>query len=267
MWTSLAFVAALSLAPGQSGDLALANVRTTYGVPGATRPNNKFLPGDTFVLSFDIQGMKADADGNLFYSIAMEVTDSNNKVQFQQAPREQHVTNSLGGNSLPAFASLNIGAEQAPGKYTLKVTVSDAAAKTSRTLTSTYEVLPKAFGLIRPAITSDPDGRYPLLFAAEGQSLWVNFAAVGFARNGPNGQPNLSVTLRVLDEDGRPTATKPSVGNVNPDEVPAKAVALPMQFLVAATRAGKYTVELTAKDGAAGKTAHLSLPLTVLKPK
>jgi hypothetical protein len=266
MWTTLAFAAALSLAPGQSGDLELTNVRTTYGFLGSSRPDNKFLPGDVFVLSFDVQGVKVDRAGNLFYSIAMEATDAAGKVQFKQAPREQQASNVLGGNSLPAFASLQIGTEQQPGTYALKVTVTDLLAKTSRSLTRSYEVLPRGFGLVRPTVTSDPEGRYPVPLVAEGQSVWINFAAVGFARGG-KGQPNLSVTMRVLDEEGRPTTPRASVGTVNPDEVPARAAAVPMQFLVAPNRAGKFTVELTAKDGAGEKTARLSLPLTVLKPQ
>jgi hypothetical protein len=267
MWMTLALVAALSQAPGESGDLALTNVRTTYGVLGAPRPESKFLPGDVFVVSFDIQGLKVDRDGNLFYSIAMEASDRDGKVQFTQAPRERQATNTLGGDSLPAFASLQIGLEQQPGAYTLKVTVTDVAAKTSRTLSRPYEVLPKAFGLVRPTLTSDPDGRYPAPFVAEGQSLWINFAAVGFARDRGKGHPNLGVSMRVLDEDGKPTTGKPMAGTVNPDEVAAKALAVPMQFLLAANRAGKFTVELTAKDGVSGETARLSLPLAVLKSK
>jgi hypothetical protein len=267
MWTTLAFAAALSLPPGQApAELTLANARTTYGFLGAARPDTKFLPGDVCVLSFDVQGLKADHDGNLFYGVAMEVTDADGKVQFKQDPREQQASNVLGGNSLPAFASLKIGTEQQPGTYLLKVTVTDLAAKTSKSLTRSYTVLPRAFGLVRPTLTSDPEGRYPVPLVAAGQSVWLNFAAVGFGR-GAEAKPNLTVSMRVLDEDGRPTTAKPTVGNVNPEEVPAKAQAVALQFLMAPNRTGKFAIELSAKDGVAGKTATLTLPLTVLKPQ
>ncbi len=267
MWTTLAFVAALSLPPAQSGDLALSNVRTTYGVLGGPRADDRFLPGDTFVLSFDIDNIKSDANGNQFYSIGMEVTDSAGKVQFKQDPRDQQASNVLGGTSVPAFASLVIGLDQQPGRYTLKVTVTDLVAKAGQTLTRGYEVLPRGFGLVRPTVTSDPEGRYPAPFAAEGQSVWINFAAVGFARAGDKGSPDLSVSMRVLDADGKPTSAKPVVGKVEADQVPAKALAVPMQFLVAANRPGKFTVEVTARDAVGGKSATLSLPLTVMKVK
>src|SRR5689334_10313128 len=43
---TLAAAAALALAPGQSGALNLTNVRPTYGELGATRTDNRYLPGD-----------------------------------------------------------------------------------------------------------------------------------------------------------------------------------------------------------------------------
>jgi hypothetical protein len=267
MWTTFAFVAVLGLAPGQSGPLALTNVRTTYGVLGAPRPDNKFLPGDEFTLSFDIEGVKVDNAGKLFYSIGMEVTDRDRKVQFKQDPREQQATNSLGGTSLPACAHLQIGLEHAPGTFTLKVTVTDLVAKTSKTLTSTYEVLPKDFGLVRPAVTADPEGRFPAPCVGEGQSIWVNFAAVGFGRDKDKGQPNLAVSMTVLNANGEPVVDKPASGEVVNQDVPAKALALPMQFTLSPNRAGKFTVALKATDKVSGKTATLSFPLTVVKPK
>jgi hypothetical protein len=267
MWTTLAFVAALSLAPGESGGLTLSNARTTSGVLGATRPDNKFLPGDTLVLSFDIDGIRVDRDGNYFYSVGMEVTDADGKPVFKQAPHEQQASNALGGTSLPAFATLQIGLDQPPGTYTLKVTVADLAARTSQTLTRSYEVLPRAFGLVRPSLSSDPEGHYPLPFVGAGQPFWVNFSAVGFGRDRAKGKPDLAVTMRLLDEDGRPTTAKPLVGATNQEEIPAKVQDLSMQFLVAPNRVGRFTIELKATDKVDGKTATLSLPLAVLKAK
>src|SRR2546427_725234 len=76
MWTTLAFAAALTLAPAQAGQLELTNARTTYGLLGAPRTDGKYLPGDSFTLSFDIEGMTVDDSGKVLYSIALEVADS-----------------------------------------------------------------------------------------------------------------------------------------------------------------------------------------------
>ncbi len=264
MWTTAAVVAALSLGPAQAGQLNLTNVRATHGVLGMPRADTKVLPGDRLVISFDIDGIQADADGKVLYSIGMEVADGTGKVQFKQDPQDREAHNSLGGNSVPAYASVQIGLEMPDGDYTLKVKVTDRQAKASATLERKFTVLAKAFGLVRLATTADAEGQVPLPFAGVGQSLWVNFAAVGFGRAKSTGQPDIEVTLRILDADGRATTAKPFSGRVNQD-VPKNAGAVPMQFLLDLNRPGKFTVELKATDKVTGKEATQTFPLTVQK--
>lgn len=267
MWTSLAVAAVLTL-PAEAGQLELTNARTTYGLLGAPRPDTKYLPGDSYVLAFDINGITVDAGGKVLYSIGMEVTDSAGKAHFKQAPRDLEAQNSLGGKHLPGFVSLQIGLDQPPGVYTVKVTVTDRAAKASQSLTRTYEVLPKAFGLVRLTTSVDPSGQIPAPFLGEGQSLWINFLAVGFGRQkGDKEQPHIKVDLRVLDESGKPTLAKSFGGEVSQD-IPKAALSVPMQFLLELNRPGKFTVELKASCKVTGKeSATLSFPITVLKAK
>ena len=88
MLTTLALLSALSLPANQTDKLTVTNVRSTYGVLGAARPDDKVLPGDSYVLSFDIEGVKVADDGKVLYSVGMEVTDSDGKAQFKQDPRD-----------------------------------------------------------------------------------------------------------------------------------------------------------------------------------
>jgi hypothetical protein len=262
MMTTLVFLAALSLAPGKADGLTVSNVRSTYGVLGAPRPDRKFLPGDVFVLSFDVNGARPDTEGKVVYSIGLEVTDAQGKVHFRQAPKDREARPSLGGTQLPAYASLQIGLDEPPGKYTLKVTVADRGSGGSQSVTSDYEVLPRGFGIVRLTTASDPSGMAPAPVAGEGQPLWLNFAAVGFERKG--GQPNLAVELQIVDEAGRPTLARPLTGEVAKD-VPDKARGVPMQFVLELNRAGKFTLELKATDRVSGKSASVSYPLAVVK--
>jgi hypothetical protein len=266
MWTTFAFVAVLGLAPAQAGQLDLTNVRNTYGVLGAPRPDSKFLPGDNFVLSFDIEGLQVDDAGKVSYSVAMEVSDADGQVRLKQAPRKQEATNSLGGATHPAYAEIKIGLDQPPGTYQMKITVSDLAAKAKKTLTRSFEVLQKGFGMVRLSTTSDPAGKIPAPVAATGQSLYINFGAVGFKRDGDSKQPNLAVALSVKDEDGGATLARPFTGEISKD-IPANAQAVPMQFLLDLNRPGKFTVELKATDKVSGDAATVSFPFTVLKTK
>src|SRR5215471_10615633 len=102
MLTTVTLLLAASLAPGHAEGLSLTNARTTYGILGPERPNNKFLPGDLAVISFDIKGAQADAKGKVLYSIAMEITSGDGKSQFKQAPRDQEAKLADGATSLPA---------------------------------------------------------------------------------------------------------------------------------------------------------------------
>jgi hypothetical protein len=270
MWTSIALASMLAWTPGQADRLTLTHARSTYGVLGANRPDNKVLPGDNFVLSFDIEGVKADNAGKVLYSVAMEVSDADGKSVFKQPAKDLEAYNSLGGNSLPAFASVRVGLDTPPGKYSVKVIVTDRATKASQSVTGPYEVLPKAFGLVDLRTTTDRDGHVAAPFPGEGQSLWINFSAVGFGRE--KDHPNLAVAMKVLDENGKPTLEKPFTGEVtrtgdSAKDVPKNAQSVPMQFMLDLNRAGKFTVELTATDRTSGKSAKLSFPLTVLKMK
>src|SRR5437899_2957692 len=112
MWTTLALVAAMSLAPGQAGQLSLTNVHGTFGLLGAERTNTKFIPGDTYFLAFTIDGLKVDATGEIQYSMGMEVVDSKGKAIYAQTPQDRTAFNSLGGSRLPAFAHVDIGLDQ-----------------------------------------------------------------------------------------------------------------------------------------------------------
>ena len=51
MLTTVALMAVLTLAPGQSGQLTLTHVRTTHGTLGPTRQDNKVLPGELFAVN------------------------------------------------------------------------------------------------------------------------------------------------------------------------------------------------------------------------
>jgi hypothetical protein len=268
MWMTLALAAVVSAAPGQPGQLTLSNVRSTHGLLGPTRADSRLLPGDMLVVTFDIDGVRTDpATGKVMYSTSMEVTDSRGQAVFRQAPRDLEAINSLGGTHLPANATINIGLDQPPGRYTARVTVTDRSTRASQSLNYPFEVLPRGFGLVRLNLSSDvdPEDPVPVPFPAEGQSLWLNFGAVGFGRLS-NQQPDVAVEMRVLDESGRPTVSTPFQGRIN-QGVPDKAQSLPMQFLLSLNRPGKFTVELKATCQVSRKTFQVALPLTVLKAK
>jgi hypothetical protein len=267
MWTTLALAAALSGTVAQAPSLTLTNVRSTYGLLGAERQDNKVLPGDRYYLAFDIEGVEVDKAGKVRYSMGMEVKDSQGKVVYARNPRDLEAYNSLGGSRLQAFTYVDAGFSQAAGEYTITVTVSDLVRKATQTLVRKFQILPKEFGLVGLSSTYDGEGRLaapPL--GVTGQSIIINFFAVGFDRDAAKKQPNVAVEMRVLDESNKPVLATPFSGEVTQD-VSENVVAIPMQFMLFLNRPGRFTVELQGTDRVSKKTAKLSFPLTVLEQR
>jgi hypothetical protein len=262
MWTALALLAAATLGPAQASGLTFSHVRSTQGVLGPKRTDERLLPGDSLVLSFDLEGVTADETGKVAYSMALEVSDPAGKVLFRQAPQNLEATASLGGNTIPAYARVDVGVEQPAGEYSVKVMVRDRKAGQAADLTRKFTVLPRDFGLVRLTTSTDPDGQVPAPVVGTGQVLWLQCGAVGFMRNKETRQPSVQFDVRVLDESGKPVLTSPASSTVNKD-VPEKYVAVPISFPLSLNRAGKFTVELSANDKISGKTSKLSFPLNV----
>src|SRR5205085_1821503 len=108
MWATLALLTAMQLTAAQAGQLRLTNERATYGKHGATRSENKLLPGDSFVMQFDIDNVDVAADGKVLYSIGLEFIDAKGQVKYKQSPQEMELTNVFGGTRIPAFAEVEI---------------------------------------------------------------------------------------------------------------------------------------------------------------
>jgi hypothetical protein len=138
---------------------------------GTARPDNKFPAGDELFLAFDVEGVKADASGAVRVAVGMELIDGKGNRLFTQAPKDRTAVNSLGGTSMPLFAKLDIGTDQPAGTYTLKLPVTDKNSSASTNADFPFEVLPRAFALVRVKTAFDPDGDIPAPQVGVGQAL------------------------------------------------------------------------------------------------
>jgi hypothetical protein len=261
MWTTIALLTTLNMTPAQT-DLALAHVRSTHGLLGPERKDETLSPGDTLFLCFDLEGVQVDDEGKVKYSMVIEVSDAGGKTLFKQAPKNLEAKTSLGGSSVPAFAKLDVGLDTPAGDYQVKINVKDLASGKEQSLTRIFKVLPKDFALVRTTTSVDVEGQYPAAVFGSGQGVWVQCHAVGFERDRTSKQPNVVFEMRVLDETGKPTLTKPVTNIVNKD-IPDKVAGVVMAFPLVLNRAGKFTVEVSATDQISGKKAKMSFPLTV----
>jgi hypothetical protein len=263
-WSTLVLVAAVATAPAQKDDLSLTNVRFTRGVLGPARPDAKVLPGDNLFLSFDIEGITIGDDGKVQYGTGIEVLDPDEKSILRQDPNAKKLETmaSLGGNRVPAFAMVDIGLAQPAGKYTLRVNVVDRASGKKASVEQKFEVLPKAFGLVRLSVTNDADGLLPITTPGVGQAVWLHFGVVGFDRDPDTKQPKVQIALRIFDEEGKPTLAKPHTGVVDKN-VLESATILPFLQSILLNRPGKFTAELTATDMVSKKTDKASCHFVV----
>jgi len=269
MWATLAIASALSLAPAQAGKLEIKNDRLTYGILGQERKDTKFLAGDFFVVTFDIEGLQVDAkDGKVRYSMGLElINNKTGKPEFTQQPQDLEFLNALGGTLLPAYAAAEIGLDTTPGEYSVKVTVTDQSDKTkpSVTLTRKFDVLPRKFGFVKMGLVNLGGGSSAPI-AVHGQTIIVTAGVVGFELDDKM-NANLAFEMQILDAAGKPTLKQPFTGeakNIPPDQ----RKLLPLNpFVIPINRTGKFTIELKATDKLAKQSQPIvqTLSITVIE--
>lgn len=261
MWTAVALTTVMTLAPAQG--LELKNVRTTYGIMGETRKDDKILPGDVIILAFDIDGLKVKDNGKVEYSMGMEFTKKGAaKPVFKRDPTELEAYNSLGGSTLPAFAIYSLAPDIAAGQYTLKVSVKDLAGKGEKVLEKTYEVVAPKFGFIRVRLTSASEDPAPAI-AVTGQRV-LFFCSLANVKLGKDKKPNVTFEMNILDDAGKPVLPTPYKGTITTElKDPAGIMTfLPRQLDL--NRAGKYKIVVKAKDNIGDATAEHTMGLNVL---
>ena len=263
MWATLALATALQLSPAQAG-LAIENPVPTFGLYGQARKDAKVLLGDQFWLSYQITGLKVNENGGVSYSVAMELTNSKNETIFQQEPQNLDSTNTLGGSNRPGFAYLDIGRDTSPGKYQIKLKVTDRVAKASKELIYPFEVVADTFGFVRSVLKHQNVPSPPV--GVPGQEVLISFSLVGFKLNEKEMQPDIAVEMSVIDlGTGKPTLSNPFKGGVKKVDEKYKKM-IPMEFVVQLNRTGRYRFDIKATDNLSTKSETLSMYFTVLAP-
>jgi hypothetical protein len=244
----------------------IRNVRPCHGPFGATRTDLKLLPGDVLFITYDVEGLMVDPKtGKTNYETTLEFLDANDpkneKVLFKK-PTTNEVVPLLGGGRMPGDLHLIMGAQQAPGKYKVKLTVHDKIAKDAKAFSMFFDVLPQGFGFVGVTV---PAIGFP------GQHYVAGFGVVNLALDG-KGQPKADVTISILDAKGAPVT--PAVKIELPRDLPLDQAGnpidlkqsnfVPLQYPIFLNRPGHFTVEIRAQDKFGNKTAELRYPLNVL---
>jgi hypothetical protein len=263
MWAALALTTVLT-APAQTGELKLANKRSTIGILGPKREENKVVPGDVYILAFDIENLTVKKDGRILYAMGMELSrKGKGKPEFKRDPQDLEAVNNLGGATLPSFAKVFIGIDSTPGTYVLKVTVKDRGTKPVKTvvLEEEFEVVkPRlAFVQVQLATTGLFDPLPPV--GVPGQTLWLHYTVVGHEMK--NNAPNVTFEMQIIDkETGKPTLETPFKGDIIKGGTKEALPFTPTPIQL--NRAGKFTIVLKVTDNFVKKTAEQKLDFEVL---
>lgn len=267
MWNAILLAAALTPAQSPASVLTLTHVRTTHGELGGIRPDADYLPGDAVFLAFDIEGLVPQPDGKLEYTMGLEVVDGNGKPVVRPAPVRKADYIPFGGTRFPAWVFYALAPDQSAGRYTMKVTVTDLASKSAKSVEKSFTVKARDFGVVRVFASADDLGKLPApTTAVLPQPIFVNCSVVGFARDPKRmNQPNVQMEMVPLDEQGRPTLQKPYTFTLDAGVAEGNPWVF-FQFLLPTTRPGKFTIRLLATDKVANKTTTFDLPFTVVPP-
>ncbi len=263
----VASVLVVGLLPGMSAALEINNIKARYGPYGAARGDRKYLPKDVIVITYDLSGLNVDAKtGKTKYITKLELLDEQ-KLDKKGMPTvifgPKETTNEpilqLGGGKMPGDLFVQVGAKQTPGKYTIRLTVTDKLEKNANLAASVfsypYEVLPDKFGLV--GVSAPAVGVPGVPYAAE-------FFLVNSALDKKN-QPKGDVNIRVVDEKGK---TVDSVKHVLPIDLDIANVPdltmIPFRHPIYLNRPGRFTLEISAEDKLGNAKVQMSYPFTVI---
>jgi hypothetical protein len=265
MWAALALTTVLTV-PAQAGDLKVSNIRSTHGILGQTRSDNKdLLPGDLLVVAFDIENLTVKPDGLVRYAMGMELTKKGKtKPEFKRDPQDLEAFNNLGGSTLPAFAMTLIGTDTPPGEYVLKVTIKDRGAKpvVEKTFEQKFTVKPVELGFVQVKLTNGGGEPVPAV-AVPGQSVWVHYSLVGYKTDDKK-VPHVTFEMQILDSAGKPCVEKPYKGDIKSEAKESPGQMLFQPTPIQLNRSGKFTILLKATDHVGKTKTEQKLDLEVL---
>ncbi len=255
---AIAALFALGFLPGVSSAIEIKNIRPCYAPFGATRFESKCLPGDVLFITYDIEGL-ALKDGKVSYVTILELLDATGKSLFKKESENDAIPQ-LGGARMPGDLHVIMGPKQAPGRYSIKLTVHDKYENdknlNAKAFKYDFDVVAETFGFVG---VSAPAVGFP------GQHHITGFALVNMSLNA-NKMPNAEVSIRVVDANNVEVS---KVKMLLPRDMPAdtdldKANFVPLSYPMFLNRVGRYTIEIQAQDKNGNKKAELRFPMTVV---
>jgi hypothetical protein len=244
----------------------IRDVRAAHGMLGPERKSSEYVSGDQVYVRYTLAGFRTDANGRMRVELRLTVTDAAGKqVLRRDTPLNQ--TAALGGDSLPGFASFDLGDDVPPGDYEMKVEVTDLISKEMAAFRHKFACKKVEFALVQVRLFHDAAGEAPAPAGGlVSQTLHVKMKAVGFDRS--KGEIDVEMEIVVLDAAGKPVMPRPfrtGVHNEKPEEV-KQITNIRLSSALALNRSGNFTLRITVVDKLAKKSVVFETPLRVAAP-
>ncbi len=260
MWKRCLPLLALLALPAGADAIDIKNFRPCYAPVylGTERKGDKLLPGDVLFATYDIVGLKSDPKtGKASFVTVVELFDAGATPLFPAKETPSEVAFHLGGGRIPSDLHVQMGRNQKPGKYRMRLTVLDRLANEQKSFIHQFELMPPTFGI--GAVVAPSIGFSGLPYATE-------FALFDLTLDAQK-KPNVEVVMQVLDDSGKPVS--PPVTSTLPNDLPVGADLqtenfVPIRYPIFLNRPGRFTIDIYAKDHVGKKEARLTYPLTVL---
>lgn len=265
--------------PTGDGRLMVSNVRPTLCPFGPPRTDTTYLPTDVVHVTFDVSGLKLDAEGRYRATARLVVEDAAGKAvaseDYGATPPRLGVL--AGGSTRFSFHYL-IPPDAPAGSYKAKLQLTDLVARQEQaktkdalpaadpnrqvTVEQAFKVTAPSFGLVRFVCGRGAFGQAETpCIGAVGEVLFLGATAVGLGK-GKEGNGHVEVRVEVHDAQGR-ILGKPQTSDFK--DLSAGEPLL-LKFELPLDRAGKFQVVFRATDKASSPTrsATLTIPVTVV---
>lgn len=234
----------------------------------------KFVPGETVYLSFDVQNFAVTKENSVSLSWTVTAADpkgipiiepAEGKKQANLAPEDK--------DWMPhCRQSIAVPSPAPGGAYTIHIKVTDENSKQTAEGDAKFQVagLPfqpagaleiRSFGFYRSE--EEPQPLMTPVFSA-GNTMYSRFQIVGY-KYGPKNAVEVTYGISIVDPSGKVVYTQdPAVEEKSASFYPRPYIDSNMNLsLQPGTKAGEYTMVITARDKIGNQTAEIRKPFKV----
>ena len=246
--------------------LEIRDIQAAHGQFGPERKSAEYVAGDQVYFRYTVAGLRTDDEGHVRADIALKLTDAKGARLLDQETAILTLL-ALGGDALPADASIDLDQNFPPGEYEISVEVRDVTANDKASFRRKFTVKATEFALVRVRFSHDEEGTAAAPVGGRvGQNLVVRLQAIGFDRG--KGQIDVEMEVEVLDARGKVVTSRPirtGIRSEEADEV-KRADRINLSSNLTLNRPGDFVLRLTVLDKMTGKKVAFESPLKVSGP-